>query len=360
MMQPPAINLGVELVVLLEDPSSGAGTVIPRQVIGAATDETAIRSLASQVDVVTVDHEVLDLDLVTRLQSEGIVLRPDAATLAVAADKLAQKRQLLGAGFPLVEFEELDSMRRFREATERWGGTVVKAARGGYDGRGVWMNPTPETVEGLLDRGLSPLLAERPMERIVEVAAVVARRPSGEMAVYDPVETIQIDGMCRAVLAPARLPVTLLDKARRLAEEVVSELETVGVTAIEMFVVDDRVLVNEVAPRPHNSGHHTIDAALTSQFENHLRAVLDWPLGDPGLRSRAATVNLVGTTTGTDPRETIEFGLATDGSAKIHLYDKTPRPERKIGHVTVCHDDVELALKRAWKVAEAMGCEVRR
>ncbi len=357
MMAPPAINLGIELVVLLEDPSSGAGPVIPHQIAGGPADEQSLRRLAAVTDLITVDHEVLDLDLIDRLQAEGIRFRPDGATLRLAADKLEQKRRFVTAGIPTAEYREISTLTDFTTAVKDLGRVVVKTARGGYDGRGIWFDPTPEQISPVI--GETPLFAEREVDHQTELAVVVARRPAGEVMVYDPVETIQADGMCRAVIAPARVSAEIAHQARVVALQVVAELNPVGVMAIEMFVADDTVLVNEVAPRPHNSGHHSIDSAVTSQFENHLRGVLDWPLGSAVLLRPAAMVNLVGSSAGTDPREMVDAGLAVDPAAKIHIYDKTPRPERKIGHVSVCDDDVEAALHRAWTVAEAMGCEVR-
>jgi 5-(carboxyamino)imidazole ribonucleotide synthase len=361
LMQPPAMALGIELVVLVEDPSSGAGPVIPRHIVGPADSADALRALAAATDVVTVDHEVLDLGLMATLETEGVVLRPGAATLEVAADKLAQKQFFAGAKLPVLDFVQVRSAADL--ASQPWPGLVIKTATGGYDGRGVWVRPPSPEVETVLAWAAGSgvrLLAEEAVSPEMELAVVLARRPSGEMVVYDPVQTIQGEGMCRAVVAPAPIPNPVATVARTLAEKVAGLVEVVGTMAVEMFLVEGEVLVNEIAPRPHNSGHHTIDACSTSQFENHLRAVLDLPLGDAGLRGPAAMVNLVGSNSGVDPRDRLADGLAADPSARIHLYHKVPRPERKIGHVTVCDDDPRRALERAWKVVEIMGGEVRR
>lgn len=361
MMQPPAVALGIELVVLIEDPSSGAGPVIPRHIVGLADSPDALRALAAATDVVTVDHEVLDLGLMATLEAEGVVLRPGAASLAVAADKLAQKHFFTGAGLPTPDFVPVRSAADL--ASRPWPLFVLKAATGGYDGRGVWVRPTEAEAAAVLawagEAGVR-LLAEEAVSPEMELAVVLARRPSGAMVVYDPVQTIQGEGMCRAVVAPAPIPASVAALAGDLAKQVAVSLEVVGAMAVEMFLVDGEILVNEIAPRPHNSGHHGIDACLTSQFENHLRAMLDLPLGDPALRGPAAMVNLVGSRSTVDPRDRLAEGLAADPTARIHLYDKAPRPDRKIGHVTVCDDDPRRALDRAWKVAETMGGEVKR
>ncbi len=357
MMQQAAVALDIELVVLVEDPESGAGTAIPRHVVGPADSEVHIRRLASMTDVVTVDHEVLDLALMGRLADEGLVLRPGASTLGIAADKLAQKELFRQAGVPSPAHVEVRNAADLTAARDRLGGLVLKLARGGYDGRGVWVLPDPDTAAGVVsraERDRIPVLAERVVDAPVELAVLVCRSPAGQTVVYDPVHTFQVDGMCREVRAPAGLQAGLTRRAAELAERVASAAGAVGIMAVELFLAGDELLVNEIAPRPHNSGHHTIDAAMTSQFENHLRAVLDLPLGDPSLRSPAAMVNLVGAE-GMDPRRVLADGLAVDAGVRVHLYDKEPRPGRKIGHVTVCDDDPERASKRAWEVAQSLG-----
>ncbi len=362
MMQQAAVALDVELVVLLEDPSSGAGTAIPRHVVGPPNSEERIRELASLTDVVTVDHEVLDLALMSRLADDGIVLRPEAATLATAADKLGQKALFERAGALSPEFSEIRSAAEFASARDQMGPVVLKLARGGYDGRGVWVDPEPETVAKVIERATRdsvPVFVERAVvPPPVELAVLVCRNPSGATVIYDPVRTFQVDGMCREVRAPAGLSPSMARAARDLAGVVVATAGAIGIMAVEMFLDGEDLLVNEIAPRPHNSGHHTIDAAITSQFENHLRAVLDLPLGNPALRAAAATVNLVGRN-GVDPRQLLGGALAVDADARVHLYDKAPREGRKIGHVTVCDDDAERAAKRAWAVAEHLGTSGR-
>lgn len=363
MMQQAAIPLGIELVVLADDGSAGAATAIPNTLVGSPDDESMIRRLADQTDVVTVDHEVLDLDLMRRFEAEGMVLRPGASTLAVAADKVAQKHAFAVAGLPAAEHMVISGEADLTAAFSEWGDVVLKLARGGYDGRGVWVRPSRDEALDLIRRFQGSdrvLLAERPVTAEMEIAVLVARRPSGESVTYDPVKTLQVDGMCREVVAPAGLDFGLRFQAMQLAAQVATAVGTTGVMAVEMFIEGDSILLNEIAPRPHNSGHHTIEAAITSQFSNHLRAVLDLPLGSPALRSPAVTVNVVGSVTHDDPRLLLAEGLAADSAAAIHLYDKAPRLDRKIGHVTVCDDDPEGASKRAWAVVTALGGDVRR
>jgi 5-(carboxyamino)imidazole ribonucleotide synthase len=185
---------------------------------------------------------------------------------------------------------------------------------------------------------------------------LVARRPGGETVVYDPVETLQVDGQCRQITMPAPVPGEIARLARELASAAAEAVDAVGILAVELFEVDGGLLVNELAARPHNSGHHTIEAAVTSQFENHVRAVLDLPLGSPDATCGAAvTVNVIGRDSETDPRRRLEQALATDSDAHIHLYGKTPRFNRKLGHVTVCHDQAAEAQARARAVADALG-----
>ncbi len=363
MMQQAAIALGIELVVLTEDAGSGAALAVRESLDGRPDDGAMIRKLAADTDVVTVDHEVLDLDLLRELENEGVLLRPTASTLATAADKLAQKSAFSEAGLPSVAHTELNDQTDLDTAFRRWGEIVLKMAKGGYDGRGVWVRPDPTAAQGVLRRSLEDgrrLFAERAVVADLEVAVIVARRPGGDLVCYDPVTTLQVDGMCRQVTAPAGLEYGLRQRAIELAGRVADATGAVGVMAVELFVEEDQLLINEIAPRPHNSGHHTIESAVTSQFENHLRAVLDLPLGKPGLRSPAVMVNLVGSEEKVDPRCRLADAMAVDPGAAIHLYGKEPRPERKIGHVTVCDDDRDRAAERAWAVVAALGGDLRR
>ena len=204
----------------------------------------------------------------------------------------------------------------------------------------------------------TPLLIEPRLDFDMELAVIVARRPGGDAVTYDPVATVQVDGQCRQVVAPSGVSVGLVDRAQRIGAQVAEALDVVGLVAVELFVVAGEVSINELAVRPHNTGHHTIDAAVTSQFENHVRAVADLPLGDPSLHTPAVMVNVIGNEAGDDPQAHLAAGLAADAGAHIHLYGKDARPNRKVGHVTVCDDDVERGAARAWRVVEALRGDV--
>ena len=239
-------------------------------------------------------------------------------------------------------------------ATHGWP-LVLKTARGGYDGKGVWIVDDPDEVAAVTAPLVGRLLLEEMVPFQAELAVMVARRPSGEMVTWPAVETAQVDGVCREVLVPGRLPPDVVERARALGQAVAEIAGAVGVLAVELFWSGGVLMVNEIAARPHNSGHWTIEGAVTSQFENHLRAVLDLPLGSPAPQhAQVASVNIFGGAEGEDPLALLPGGLATEG-AHIHLYGKASRPGRKLGHVTVCGDDADAVRARAWAAAEALG-----
>jgi 5-(carboxyamino)imidazole ribonucleotide synthase len=234
---------------------------------------------------------------------------------------------------------------------------VLKASRGGYDGRGVWVvrdeAEARQVIAEAHANGLV-LLAERHLDLQRELAVLVARRANGEIAVWEPVETVQRDGICNELRIPAVLPPSLIADAERYAREIAEAIGMVGIMAVEFFVAGGRVLINELAPRPHNSGHWTIDGAETSQFEQHLRAVLDLPLGEASLRAgQVCTVNILGAEGAADPRDVLAAGIALPG-VHVHLYGKEPRPGRKIGHVTVTGTDRDAIFDRAWAGVRAL------
>jgi 5-(carboxyamino)imidazole ribonucleotide synthase len=232
---------------------------------------------------------------------------------------------------------------------------VLKTARGGYDGKGVWSVDDMAQVAAVTAPLVGQLLVEEMVPLEAELAVMVARRPSGQTVTWPAVETAQVDGVCREVLVPGRLPPDVLERARALGQAVAEIAGAVGVLAVELFWSGGVLMVNEIAARPHNSGHWTIEGAVTSQFENHLRAVLDLPLGSPAPQhAQVASVNVFGGAAGEDPLALLPGGLATEG-AHIHLYGKGARPGRKLGHVTVCGDDAEEVRERAWSAAMALG-----
>ena len=361
-----ASALGLSMVVLAEHPDDAACDVAAEVVIGSPLVESDLRALAARCEVMTFDHEQVDLSLLRTLIAEGVVVRPGVTTLEVAVDKAHMRRVLATAGIAVpahivVDLEEAGPQKRAVEAIGAFAAdhgwpVVLKAVRGGYDGKGVWpvneLAAAAEVVEHL--RG--SVLVEEMVPLRAELAIMVARRPSGEAVAWPAVETAQVGGVCREVLVPGRLPPELMAEAVTLGQRVAGIVEAVGVLAVELFwSTDGRLLVNEIAARPHNSGHWTIEGAVTSQFENHLRAVLDLPLGTTALQhARVASVNIFGGATGEDPVALLPGGLAVAG-AHVHLYGKEGRPGRKLGHVTVCGDDAGEVRSLAWAAALAMG-----
>jgi 5-(carboxyamino)imidazole ribonucleotide synthase len=365
MLCEAASALGLETVVLAADPRDAATSVAGTVRIGSAMDPDALRGLSEVCDVVTFDHELVDLDALARLESEGTAVRPSPAALCVAVDKAVQRRRFAAAGLPVPRFVVLDGddgadRRALADFAEAVGGPpVVKAARGGYNGRGVLV---ASTLDEALDAAMAwraagtEVVAEARVEFRAELAALLARRSDGETASWRTVRTAQVDGVCREVCVPGGLDDETAEAAARLAHRVADVAGAVGVLAVELFDAPDGLVVNEVALRPHNSGHWTIEGATTSQFENHLRAVLDLPLGDTSMRAAAVTcVNVFGSGS---PLDGALAQALEDPTAKVHLYGKSDRPGRKLGHVTVLGDDSAEVTARAWRAAAALGTPV--
>ena len=359
MTHQAAIALDLDLRLLAARPDDGAAQVSPRVEIGDPGSGPDLARFAAICDVVTFDHELVDLDALARLEAAGTTARPSAAALAHATDKAHQRRRLAAAGLPLprhVVVTDTDGLARVGDDLG-WP-LVIKSARGGYDGRGVWMVAGPdaaaEVVAQLAAGGTEAVVEER-IDLRTELAVVVVTRPGGDRVVYPAVETVQVDGICREVLAPAPLDPAVLDEADAVAREVADVVGAVGVLAVELFWDGRRVLVNEVATRPHNSGHWSIEGAVTSQFANHLRAVADLPLGDPAMVAPVAVcANVLGAADGRDPLAGLAAALAVRG-ASVHLYGKDARPGRKVGHVTVIGDDLPSARRRAAAAVAALG-----
>ena len=353
-----AIDLGIELSVLASSPEDAAVRAGARAVMGQCDDPATLRELAAGADVLTFDHEQVPPELLEELDAEGLPLQPGAAAKRLAQDKLHARRELEARGFPVPPFAlAVDAGEIAAFADEHGWPLVAKAPRGGYDGRGVTVVGSQaeavellgESPDGLL---LEPLLA---IER--ELAVLVARSSAGESRAYPVAETVQRDAMCREILVPAPIDAGLADEAQELALAITDSPGASGVIALELFVVDSALVVNELALRPHNSGHFTIEGAETSQFEQHLRGVLGWPLGETGLTAPAvAMVNVVGPSDGSDPRERLPRALAEPG-VHVHLYDKSPAPGRKLGHVTVRSADLAGAREAAQRAASILEGE---
>ncbi len=356
-----AIALDVRLRVLARSAEESAAQIAAEVVLGDSADLDTLRAFAAGCDVITFDHEHVPTDHLAALEAEGIAVRPGAEALVHAQDKVAMRERLSGVGIPCPEWALVTSVAELDEfgAGTGWP-VVVKTPRGGYDGRGVRLIDVAADATDWLARG--PLLAEARVPYTRELAVQVARSPHGQAAVYPVVETIQRAGICREVIAPAAIDDDHAVAAQRAALAIAAELKVVGMLAVEMFDTPAGVLVNELAMRPHNSGHWTIEGAATSQFEQHLRAVLDLPLGSVSMRApHAVMANVLGSD---DPERYPDlYGgylhcLAHDPGLHIHNYGKTVVPGRKVGHVTVAGADPENLLTRARHAAAFLRGEI--
>jgi 5-(carboxyamino)imidazole ribonucleotide synthase len=350
MMQPPAIALGLRLRLLAEAPDVSAAQVIADHVVGDHTVLDDLRGVVADAPVVTFDHEHVPPEHLRTLEAEGHACRPGPHALLFAQDKAAMRERLGDLGAPCPRNAPVAS----RDDLEAFGfPAVLKTTRGGYDGKGVWVVRSQDDADEAFaaDR---PLLAEELVDFRRELSALVARSPSGEVRSYPVVESRQVGGVCAEVIAPAPdLDPTLADEARSLAERVATELDVTGILAVEIFETSDgRLLVNELAMRPHNTGHWSIDGAATSQFENHLRAVLDLPLGCTHARQAwSVMVNVLGGAVD-DLEAQRAVVLRAEPGVKVHLYGKAVKAGRKVGHVTAVGDDLDDVLARARRAAE--------
>ena len=365
MMQGPAIELGIQLSVLAEDEVASAALVVPSSPVGRHTELDHVLDFARSCDVVTFDHEHVPQHVLLALEAEGVVMHPSRAALRFAQDKLAMRARLTELGISCPRWaaaREAADVERFGEEVG-WP-IIVKTPRGGYDGKGVILASSTEDAEGWLAHVGEPgpmsdgLLLEERVDFTRELAALVARSPSGQAAAWTVVETVQTEGICTEVLAPAPdLDPGLRSTATEAALRIAGELDVTGVLAVEMFEVprpDGRLdhVVNELAMRPHNSGHWSMDGAVTGQFEQHLRAVLDLPLGDP--RPRAPWTAMANVLGGDYPDlySAYRHVMARDPAAKVHMYGKGVRPGRKLGHVNVSGADLADARERARHAAD--------
>lgn len=354
MMVPAAVELGLDISVLAEGP--GMSAAIAATAEGDHRDVDTVLAFARGVDVVTFDHEHVPQDVLRRLVDEGIAVHPGPDALAVAQDKITMRRRLSELGVPVPDWAAVEDRSALAAFLADHGGrAVVKTPRGGYDGKGVRVVSDPSDVDdwftAVAELGAGQaLLVEELVPFTRELAQSVARRPSGEVVAWPLVETVQRDGVCAEVIAPAPAAAgRLADAAESLAVRIAEALGVTGVLAVELFqTADERILVNELAMRPHNTGHWTIDGATTSQFEQHLRAVLDLPLGATGTHAPVAVmVNVLGGPADGDLAARYPAALEGFPEAKYHFYGKAPRPGRKVGHVTVLGEDVDDVAYRA-------------
>ena len=348
MMIPAAVNLGLDIRVLAEN--DGMSAELAAVTVGDYRDRDVVLAFAETVDVITFDHEHVPQEILRELVDRGVQVHPGPDALLYAQDKLLMRQKLSELGLPVPDWARVENSEQLAEFLAAHNDrAVVKTARGGYDGKGVrvvrhaheaddWFTALAEDANG------GALLVEELVDFKRELAQLVARRPSGEIVAWPVVETVQSDGVCAEVIAPAPSSVgKVADMAHDIAVAVAEGIGVTGVMAVELFeTTDDRVLINELAMRPHNSGHWSTDGAITGQFEQHLRAVLDLPLGATELRDPwSVMVNILGGPSTGSLADRYPEALSAHPSVKIHNYGKDPRPGRKVGHVTASGDELD-------------------
>jgi len=356
MMGEASRDAGVSITVLAAAPDDPAVATCTHVVLGEAHDAAALEKLSEVVDVITFDHELVDLDHLAVLESRGVLVRPSSTALRFAVDKAFQRQELEAAGLPVPRFLVVSTsnderISSFLEDLEE--PPVIKAARGGYDGRGVLFPQHHDEAVAMIDElsARGEVLVEERLELRSEVAQLVARATDGTMALYPLVTPVQSAGMCVEVRYPAETSAQLVHEAAELGMLIASLLDVVGILAIEFFETSGGLVINEVALRPHNSGHWTIEGTQTSQFANHLRAVSGQSLGETmPTQPSAVMVNVIGA----ERPSSLQSARDVHG-AFVHDYGKSWRPGRKLGHVTVLGDDAQAAHVTAWKSARAYG-----
>ncbi|MEU8828560.1 5-(carboxyamino)imidazole ribonucleotide synthase [Streptomyces sp. NPDC048636] len=355
MTHEAGIPLGIRFKLLSDTPQDSAAQVVGDVVIGDYRDLATLRAFAQGCDVVTFDHEHVPAEHLRALEADGVVIRPGVEALLHAQDKGVMRERLRTAGVPCPRHRIVTDPTDVVRFAEEGDGlpVVLKTVRGGYDGKGVWVVRDAEQAADPFRAGV-PVLAEEMVDFARELAANVVRSPHGQAVAYPVVESIQVDGVCDTVIAPAPgLSGELSAQAQELALRIAAELGVVGHLAVELFETrDGRLLVNELAMRPHNSGHWTQDGAVTSQFANHVRAVLDLPLGDP--RPRAEWTVMTNVLGGDFPDMYAAYlhCMARDPGLKIHMYGKDVKPGRKVGHVNTYGDDLADVRERGRHAAD--------
>ncbi|WP_179580808.1 5-(carboxyamino)imidazole ribonucleotide synthase [Glaciibacter psychrotolerans] len=348
MMIPAAVNLGIEIRVLAEN--DGMSADLAAFGVGDYRDLEVVLAFAETVDVITFDHEHVPQEILRELVARGIAVHPGPDALLYAQDKLLMRQKLSDLGLPVPEWARIENVEQLAEFLADHGGrAVVKTARGGYDGKGVRVVSHAHDVDDWFmalaeDANGGALLVEELVDFTRELAQLVARRPSGEIVAWPVVETVQQNGVCAEVIAPApHSSGKLAEVAEAIAVAVAEGIGVTGVMAVELFeTTDERLLINELAMRPHNSGHWSMDGSTTSQFEQHLRAVLDLPLGGTAARDAwSVMVNILGGPTTGSLVERYPGAFQAYPSVKVHNYGKDPRPGRKVGHVTAGGDDLD-------------------
>lgn len=359
MLTVAAKQLGFHVTILDPTPASPASQVADCQIVAAFTDGNAIRSLAKKADVVTYEFEHIDCSSLLELEAQGYNIFPTPKVLEVIQDKLLQKQSLKNEGIPVPAFRQIDgeNEEEIKVAADLFGYPfLLKACTGGYDGKGNFLVQRPEDIikatEFLKNR---KLMAEKFVPYICEISVMVARSQKGEVKSYPLSENEHRENILHQSIIPARVSKKVALRAQKVAETVISHFTGIGIFCVEMFVTNEEdILVNEVAPRPHNSGHYTIEACTTSQFEQHIRAITGLPLGDTSLNSSAVMINLLGERGSAGPAVLTGYydALSLPG-IHLHVYGKTnTTPNRKMGHLTVTSLDLDEALKIATKAYE--------
>jgi len=365
MMAQSAVSLGIPLRLLAEGPGDSAAQVVPHSTVGDYRDLHTLREVTRGCAVVTFDHEHVPTSHLHALAEDGVACRPGPLALVHAQDKGVMRSRMTELDVPGPRHALVHDAKQVAAFAASAGGfpVVLKTTRGGYDGRGVWMVGSEDDCAAAFETARATgvhILAEEKVRFRRELAALVARSPSGQAAVYPVAESVQKDGVCHEVVVPAPdLSEDLAVQAQQIALRVAGALNVTGILAVELFETTDpstgsggpgRILVNELAMRPHNTGHWSIDGAVTGQFENHLRAVLDLPLGSPEARQPwTVMVNIRGGSNGGVGRlyDGYPHVFARDPRLKVHLYGKEVRPGRKVGHVTAYGNDLDDVLERA-------------
>lgn len=352
MMYQASLALGIGVRLLAEGPAVSAATVVRDVTVGDYTDPDTVRRFADGCDVVTFDHEHVPTDLLLELEAAGVLVRPGPRALVHAQDKVVMRDRLTATGAPCPRYQVVaDAAALAAFGTDQGWPVIAKTSRGGYDGKGVWRVDGPSEVDAPFAALAPPaaIIAEEYVDFARELSALVVRSPSGQAVAYPVSESVQRDGICVETTTPApALDRDQAVRAQQLALDIAHELEVVGVLAVELMQRrDGSVVVNELAMRPHNTGHWSIDGAHTSQFENHLRAVLDLPLGDPTARAAwTVMTNVLGGSV-TDLPSALLHCFARDPRLRVQLYGKEVRPGRKVGHVTAFGGDLDQVRRRA-------------
>ena len=333
MMVPPALDLGISLS-LFAGSSQESGAQVAPHIVGSLSDTEAVLEWASKCDVVTFEHELISQELIAAIAQSGVKVFPSAESFIYSQNKLAMRRKMEELGLPNPKWEEFDGTSCEIEFP-----LIAKSIAGGYDGRGVFVIQDLEELQGLRERSGANLLIEEKLTFDYEIAVMVARSPHGQAATWAPTLTVQRDGICTQTITPVPdLSEALATEVTQIALKIAQGIDLVGVMAVEIFVVGDHLIINELALRPHNSGHWSIEGSVTSQFEQHLRAVLDLPLGDTSLVAEYAVMgNVIGIETdkSKDLYRPYLHLMARIPGLKVHQYMKELRPGRKVGHVTL-------------------------